>query len=101
MYFSFLYCNVRTGSCSGVDKDIHLAEGGMHCAPALPPLRSSKYDQKLRANSKSELPQRRKDRDTDDSRDDCQLKLNSLSTDLTSCRGIGGRFHHMHRVAHV
>lgn len=57
---------------------------------AYPPIsltKSSNYDQKLRANSKSELPQRR--RDTDESKDDSQVKLSSLSTDLTSCRGIG------------
>ena len=56
-----------------------------------PPLmgltKSSKYDQKLRANSKSELPQRR--RDTEESKEDSQIKLSSLSSDLTSCQGIG------------
>ena len=63
----------------------------------------SKYDKKLRANSKSELPQKRKDKDfdrdrdrdrdkekdKDKSKDDSQLRLSSLTTDLTSCRGIG------------
>jgi hypothetical protein len=63
----------------------------------------SKYDKKLRANSKSELPQKKKDRDQDKDKDkdkdkekdkdkdkeESQLRLNSLTTDLTSCRGIG------------
>lgn len=59
----------------------------------------SKYDKKLRANSKSELPQKKKDRDQDKDKekdkdkdkdkDESQLRLSSLTTDLTSCRGIG------------
>lgn len=59
----------------------------------------SKYDKKLRANSKSELPQKKKDRDQDKDKEkdkekdkdkeESQLRLSSLTTDLTSCRGIG------------
>ena len=53
----------------------------------------SKYDKKLRANSKSELPQKKRDKDHDKDRDkdkeESQLRLSSLTTDLTSCRGIG------------
>ena len=51
----------------------------------------SKYDKKLRANSKSELPQKKRDKDNDKDKDkeESQLRLSSLTTDLTSCRGIG------------
>ena len=57
----------------------------------------SKYDKKLRANSKSELPQKKKerdqDKDKDKDKDESQLRLSSLTTDLTSCRGIGASTH--------
>ena len=49
----------------------------------------SKYDKKLRANSKSELPQKKRDKDNDKDKEESQLRLSSLTTDLTSCRGIG------------
>ena len=81
------------------------------------PVRSSVYDQKLRANSKTETPQPRKveteitdnstkssshsnnsnktDKNENNGKDgngkdeNSQQKMSSLSTDLTSCRGIG------------
>lgn len=100
----------------------------MKAPPILQPVKSSVYDQKLRANSRSERPQSKKEKDefekqmeklvvNDKEEDDTmvkdieerekniingrerdekeapadKIKLSSLSSDLTSCRGIGER----------
>jgi hypothetical protein len=84
--YSFLPHIPSSASFTGdVAVDYSIDPGGY--PPIIGLTKSSNYDQKLRANSKSELPQRR--RESDESKDDSQIKLSSLSTDLTSCRGIG------------
>jgi hypothetical protein len=98
-YLSLLYCvlhyvSVCDTSCAasfgqGAYMDFSLER------PETPHPVLSKYDKKLRANSKSELPQKKKDRDQDKDKEkdkdkeESQLRLSSLTTDLTSCRGIG------------